>query len=157
MFGWEYPPHVFGGLATANYGITHGLQALGDMETLLCLPRPFGDEEQDACKIIGMNSVPIAWRDVNYDYVRQRLGNIMSPDDYYRYREHIYADFNYMHVNDLGCMEFAGGYPSNLTEEINNYSIIAGVVARSLTSFTLTTGSPTPLASTPSRSLASPS
>ncbi len=19
MFGWEYPPHVFGGLATANY------------------------------------------------------------------------------------------------------------------------------------------
>ena len=21
MFGWEYPPHVFGGLATANYGI----------------------------------------------------------------------------------------------------------------------------------------
>ena len=20
MFGWEYPPHVFGGLATANYG-----------------------------------------------------------------------------------------------------------------------------------------
>ena len=130
MFGWEYPPHVFGGLATANYGITHGLKALGDMETLLCLPRPFGDEEQDACKIIGMNSVPIAWRDVSYDYVKQRLGNIMSPDDYYRYREHIYADFNYMHVNDLGCMEFAGGYPSNLTEEINNYSIIAGVVAR---------------------------
>ena len=21
MFGWEYPPHVFGGLATANFGI----------------------------------------------------------------------------------------------------------------------------------------
>ena len=130
MFGWEYPPHVFGGLATANYGITHGLKALGDIETLLCLPRPFGDEDQSACKIIGMNSVPIAWRDVNYDYVRQRLDGIMSPEDYYRYRDHLYADFNYMHVNDLGCMEFAGGYPSNLTEEINNYSIIAGVVAR---------------------------
>ena len=130
MFGWEYPPHVFGGLATANYGITHGLKAQGDIETLLCLPRPFGDEEQDACKIIGMNSVPIAWRDVNYDYVRQRLEGIMSPEDYYRYRDHLYADFNYMHVNDLGCMEFAGGYPKNLTEEINNYSIIAGVVAR---------------------------
>ena len=27
-------------------------------------------------------------------------------------------------------MEFAGGYPSNLNEEINNYSVIAGVVAR---------------------------
>ncbi len=47
------------------------------------------------------------------------------------YRDHIYADFNYMNVNDLGCMDFAGGYPSNLHDEINNYSIIAGVVARS--------------------------
>ena len=28
MFGWEYPPHVFGGLATANYGISEGLKAL---------------------------------------------------------------------------------------------------------------------------------
>ena len=35
-----------------------------------------------------------------------------------------------MHVNDLGCMEFAGGYPGNLHDEINNFSIIAGVVAR---------------------------
>lgn len=37
-----------------------------------------------------------------------------------------------MNVNDLGAMEFAGGYPSNLHEEINNYSIIAGVVARTV-------------------------
>ena len=28
MFGWEYPPHVFGGLATANFGISQGLHAL---------------------------------------------------------------------------------------------------------------------------------
>jgi glycosyltransferase involved in cell wall biosynthesis len=55
----------------------------------------------------------------------------MDPELYYRLRDHIYGDFNYMHVNDLGCMEFAGGYPSNLNEEINNYSVIAGVVARS--------------------------
>ena len=54
----------------------------------------------------------------------------MDPQDYYRYRDHIYADFNYMHVDELGCMDFAGGYPANLHEEINNYSIIAGVVAR---------------------------
>ncbi|MBR0269359.1 MAG: glycogen/starch synthase, partial [Prevotella sp.] len=111
MFGWEYPPHVFGGLATANYGISQGLHAQGDIDTILCLPKPFGDEDRSACKIVAMNAVPIAWRDVNYDYVQQRVGSIMSPDDYYRYRDHIYADFNYMHVNDLGAMEFAGGYP----------------------------------------------
>ncbi len=130
MFGWEYPPHVFGGLATANYGISEGLKAQGDIDIALCLPHPFGDEEQHAARIIAMNAVPIAWRDVNRDYVQSRVGNIMDPDYYYRLRDHIYADFNYMHVNDLGCMEFAGGYPGNLHEEINNYSIIAGVVAR---------------------------
>jgi len=78
-----------------------------------------------------MNCVPIAWHDVNYDYVKQRIGNLMSPEEYYHFRDHIYADFNYMNVNDLGCMDFAGGYPANLHDEINNYSIIAGVVARS--------------------------
>ena len=36
-----------------------------------------------------------------------------------------------MQVNDLGCIEFSGRYPDNLHEEINNYSIVAGVVARS--------------------------
>ena len=131
MFGWEYPPHVFGGLATANFGISQGLHAQGDVDITLCLPHPFGDEDRSAAKIVAMNSVPIAWRDVNFDYVQQRVGNIMNPDDYFRYRDHIYADFNYMNVNDLGCMDFAGGYPSNLHDEINNYSIIAGVVARS--------------------------
>ena len=108
MFGWEYPPHVFGGLATANYGISEGLKAQGDMDITLCLPHPFGDESQHACRIVAMNAVPIAWRDVDYDYVKQRVGNIMDPDYYFKLREHIYADFNYMNVNDLGAMEFAG-------------------------------------------------
>ena len=129
MFGWEFPPRVLGGLAVASYGITKGLSVQGDVETTFCLPKPSGDEE-GFLNIVGMNQVPIVWKDVNYDYLKSRLYGQMSPEDYYAYRDHIYADFSYMHVNDLGCMEFAGGYPSNLHEEINNYSIIAGVVAR---------------------------
>ena len=54
----------------------------------------------------------------------------MNPDEYFRLRDHIYADFNYMRTNDLGCIEFSGRYPDNLLEEINNYSICAGVIAR---------------------------
>ena len=95
-----------------------------------CIPKPWGDEDQSFLKIIGMNSVPIVWRDVQWDYVKNRVGNYMDPQLYYDLRDHIYADFNYMHTNDLGCMEFSGRYPDNLHEEINNYSIVAGVVAR---------------------------
>ena len=93
MFGWEYPPHVFGGVATANYGISQGLHAQGDMDITLCLPHPFGDEDRSACQIVAMNAVPIAYRDVSADYVRERVGNIMDPDFYFRLRDHLYADF----------------------------------------------------------------
>ncbi|MBO4397677.1 MAG: glycosyltransferase family 4 protein [Bacteroidaceae bacterium] len=130
MFGWEFPPKIYGGLAVASYGMTKGLSIQPDIETIFCLPRPTGEEEK-FLRIIGMNQVPIVYRDHNYDYVKNNIPDYMSPEDYYRFRNNIYADFSYMHVNHMGCMEFAGGYPNNLHEEINNFSIIAGVVARS--------------------------
>ena len=39
MFGWEFPPKIYGGLAVASYGITKGLSLQGDMETTFCLPK----------------------------------------------------------------------------------------------------------------------
>ena len=130
MFGWEFPPHISGGLGTASYGLTKGFVQQGDVEIKFCIPKPYGDEDNSFLRIVGMNSVPIVWKNVDRDYVNSRIGAVMTPEEYYRYREHIYGDFSYMHTNDLGCMEFAGGYPENLHDEINNYSIIAGVVAR---------------------------
>ncbi len=94
MFGWEFPPKIFGGLAVASYGITKGLSAQGDVETTFCLPHPSGEEE-NFLNIIGMNQVPIVYRDHGYDYVKSRL-ETMSPEAYYNFRNHIYADFSYM-------------------------------------------------------------
>ncbi len=130
MFGWEFPPHILGGLGTASYGLTKGMSLQTDLDITFCIPKPWGDEDQSFLKIVGMNSVPVTWRDVNWDHVQSRVGGYMNPQDYYDYRNHIYADFNYMNTNDLGCIEFSGRYPDNLHEEINNYSIVAGVVAR---------------------------
>ena len=130
MFGWEFPPHILGGLGTASYGLTKGIYQNGDMDITFVIPRPMGDEEKTFAKIIGASNTPVAWRDVNWDYVQQRQGNVMDPQTYFDLRDHIYADFNYLNVNDLGCIEFSGKYPQNLMEEINNYSIVAGVIAR---------------------------
>lgn len=130
MFGWEFPPHILGGLGTASYGLTKGLAAQGNMDITFCLPKPFGDEDRSFMNIIGMNNVPVSWRDVDSNYVQNRIGKTMDPQLYFSLRDHLYADFNYMNLNDLGCMEFSGRYPDNLHEEINNYSIVAGVVAR---------------------------
>lgn len=130
MFGWEFPPHILGGLGTASYGITKGLATQPDMEITLCLPKAHGDEDQSFLKIIPMDLVPIVWQDVDWNHVSERLGNRMDTQLYYDLRNHIYADFRYRLTNDLGCIEFSGEYPDNLFEEINNYSIVVGVVAR---------------------------
>ena len=130
MFGWEFPPHILGGLGTASYGLTKGMWECGDMDITFVIPKPWGDEDRSFAKIIGASQVPVGWRDVSREYVESRIGNVMDPDEYFRLRDHIYADFNYMRLNDLGCIEFSGRYPDNLLEEINNYSICAGVIAR---------------------------
>lgn len=132
MFGWEFPPHILGGLGTASYGLTKGMHNNGDMEISFVIPKPWGDEEKGFANIIGANCTPVAWRDVNRDYVEGRIGKVMDPQLYYDLRDHIYADFNYMRLNDLGCIEFSGRYPDNIIEEINNYSIVAGVIARTI-------------------------
>lgn len=130
MFGWEFPPHILGGLGTASYGLTKGMAKQDDMEIRFVIPKPWGDEDKSFLNILGACNTPIVWKDVDYDYVAHRLGKYMDPEEYFKLREHIYADFSYRYTNDLGCVEFSGRYPDNLLEEINNYSIVAGVIAR---------------------------
>lgn len=130
MFGWEFPPHILGGLGTASYGLTKGMASQSDMDITFVIPRPHGDEDTSFLRIIGAGDTPIVYREHTADYLKERLGSKMTPELYYHLRNHIYADFSYRHTNDLGCIEFSGRYPDNLLEEINNYSIVAGVIAR---------------------------
>ncbi len=130
MFGWEFPPHILGGLGTASYGLTRGMAECGDMDITFVIPKPRGDEDKSFAHIVGAGNTPVVWKDVSWEYLESRIGNVMNPQEYYDLRSHIYADFRYLYTNDLGCIEFSGRYPENLLEEINNYSIVAGVIAR---------------------------
>lgn len=131
MFGWEFPPNILGGLGTASYGLTEGMSKQKDMDITFVIPKPSGDEDKSFLRIIGAGNTPVVYRDVAYEYVKERLERKMTPEEYYHLRNHIYADFSYLHTDDLGCIEFSGKYPDNLLEEINNYSIVSGVIARS--------------------------
>ncbi len=130
MFGWEFPPHILGGLGTASFGLTRGMHQCGNMDITFVIPKPHGDEDTSFAHIIGATNTPVVYKDVSWDYVQSRFGYCMHPDEYYQLRDKIYADFSYLHTNDMGCIEFSGRYPENLLEEINNYSIVAGVIAR---------------------------
>lgn len=132
MFGWEFPPHILGGLGTASYGLTRGMSVQNDMEISFVLPKPWGDEDQSFMKIIAANKVPVVWRDPNWDYLNQELAGRITTDEYYHYRNCIQEDNNHIGTNGIGSIEFSGRYPDNLQEEIRNYDAVAGVVSRAL-------------------------
>jgi len=129
MFGWEFPPHILGGLGTASYGLTKGMSLQPDMEITFVIPKPHGDEDQSFLKIIGACNVPVVWKENNWDYVNHRIGKVMHPDEYFWLRNGINYNFNRIHTNDLGCIDFSGRYPDNLIEEIANYEAVASVLA----------------------------
>lgn len=57
MFGWEFPPHISGGLGTACYGLTKGLASYSDMELIFVIPKAHGDEETNIVNLVGANNV----------------------------------------------------------------------------------------------------
>lgn len=61
MFGWEFPPHISGGLGTACYGMTRGL-AYSGVEVIFVVPKSYGDEDQSSVKLIGASQIPIKRR-----------------------------------------------------------------------------------------------
>lgn len=57
MFGWEFPPHISGGLGTASYGLTKGLAKNGGIELIFVVPKLFGDEDHGIAKLIGAGNI----------------------------------------------------------------------------------------------------
>jgi glycogen(starch) synthase len=58
MFGWEFPPHISGGLGTACLGITQALLQ-ENCEVLFVVPKSYGDEPVSSRCIINASSIPL--------------------------------------------------------------------------------------------------
>jgi len=58
MFGWEFPPHISGGLGTACYGITHSL-IHEHTSVLFVAPKLYGDEPAEQTELISASEVPV--------------------------------------------------------------------------------------------------
>src|SRR5688572_8551488 len=58
MFGWEFPPHISGGLGTACYGLTRSL-GKEDVEVLFVVPKLHGDEPVQRISLINASGVKI--------------------------------------------------------------------------------------------------
>jgi glycogen synthase len=58
MLGWEFPPHISGGLGTACLGLAEGLAQQG-VDLTFVVPRALGDEDRRFARVIGANEVPV--------------------------------------------------------------------------------------------------
>jgi glycosyltransferase involved in cell wall biosynthesis len=58
MLGWEYPPHISGGLGTACQGIVGGLVGAG-AEVLMVVPRLSGDEDGRGAWLLSAGDVAL--------------------------------------------------------------------------------------------------
>lgn len=139
MFGWEFPPHISGGLGTASYGLTKGMATLDDLEVIFVVPKAWGDEDQSVVRLIGANKVPVAYKKVYYKGFRKpfekievssRIVPYTDPENFWKMTRSEVAGYNvFVETSNKGTVEFSGRYDNSLLDEINKYAIVASVIA----------------------------
>jgi len=133
MFGWEFPPHISGGLGTACFGVTEGLTRLG-AEIIFVLPKLKEEHLASHVNLVSASEVPLSddsatkifTKAVKFRAIESTLrpySNVppwitpLSPG--------ILADQKPGH----GTGELSGDYGSDLFQEVIDYGQAAGVLA----------------------------
>ena len=139
MFGWEFPPHISGGLGTACYGLTRGMSAIPDLDILFVVPKAYGDEDQSRIRILGAGDVSLDIRkvrdqrflkDLSYIEVSSNLVPYTTPEEYDELVNKAENKGKRLVQTSMGgTLNFTGKYGENLFEEIANYALVAGEIA----------------------------
>jgi glycosyltransferase involved in cell wall biosynthesis len=139
MFGWEFPPHIAGGLGTACYGLTQGL-AKNNVETLFVMPKASKEEDETYVKIISAGDVEVNTRltqwesfsdKVEFLEVKSKLVPYIGIDEYYRIVDQLNSGIlEEEQIIEKRKYEFSGKYTENLMNEVEQYAIVAAEIAR---------------------------
>lgn len=140
MFGWEFPPHISGGLGTACYGLTKGLSEFEDIDVTFVVPKSFGDEDQSTMKLIGANNVAVSKKHISFEDLQKKIeyyevnSEIIpycDPDEFWELKSKKYSKRARFVETDEGYkIDFTGEYGATLHQEIRNYALVAEVIAR---------------------------
>ena len=139
MFGWEFPPHISGGLGTASYGLTKGLSGIEDISVIFVVPKSYGDEDQQSMRLIGANTVSITRKSLDLKGFKKKLDFLevgsgivpyIDPEDYWQLKEkEVSGTRKYIQTDEEGRIDFTGKYGPGLLDEIAKYAIVASVIA----------------------------
>jgi glycosyltransferase involved in cell wall biosynthesis len=139
MFGWEFPPHISGGLGTACFGLTKGLSELEDLEVIFIVPKAFGDEDQTNIKLVGANQVSIkkaryrfkqSEKKLDYVEVNSELVPYVSENEFWKKKSKKYPkNTTFVKTSNGETIDFSGEYGPGLLDEINKYALVAEIIA----------------------------
>ena len=149
MFGWEFPPHIAGGLGTACYGLTRGL-AKNDVEVIFTVPKAYGDEDQRFTHIVNASDVELSicgelstsieerefWDKMTFIHIDSNMVPYISPEEFEveqsKYKSRIESNEVVDGEADVWKERYAfsGKYGANLMEEVARYAMIGAQVAK---------------------------
>jgi len=139
MFGWEFPPHITGGLGTASYGLVKGL-IKNSVDVTFVVPKAYGDEDKDI-RLVNASDIVLNIFDKQFEKYQKHLSYIeinsklvpyQTPEQYFdlinqeeggrkETVKNIYSE----------KYEFSGKYGSNIMEEVRRYAMLAQEIAKS--------------------------
>lgn len=138
MFGWEFPPHITGGLGTACFGLTKGLLKQG-VEVIFVVPKAYGDEDQQAVRLVNASDVSIDytdstfrdyWNRITYMEIGSNLIPYVGPEEFARMTNDDELEKTLRSDSTLTeKFEFSGKYGKDLMEEVKRYALVASAIA----------------------------
>lgn len=138
MFGWEFPPHITGGLGTACFGLTRGL-AKKDIEVIFVVPKAFGDEDKSAIRLVAAEDIDVShtqtdleefWHKIHYLEISSNIVPYVDPEEFQKLIEQ--SEREKTTINEFTStrrFKFSGKYGVNLMEEVTRYALIASSLA----------------------------
>ena len=139
MFGWEFPPHISGGLGTACFGLTKGLAKLKEVEVTFVVPKAFGDENPAVVQLIGANQVPVGKKEIQFETVQEKIDYYevdsqlvpyIGEEEFWKLKSGKYSkETRFVQTDEGYKINFSGHYGPDLMQEIRNYALVAEIIA----------------------------
>jgi glycogen synthase len=142
MFGWEFPPHITGGLGTACFGLTKGLLKNG-VEVLFVVPKAYGDESQEAVRLLNASDVIVDihstdyqdfWSRITYMEIGSNLIPYVGQEEFENIvNENLKEKSEIMSSVFAERFEFSGKYGIDLMAEVSRYALVGSSIAANQT------------------------
>jgi len=142
MFGWEFPPHITGGLGTACFGLTKGLLQHG-VEVLFVVPKAYGDESQEAVRLLNASDVLVNmhnaeyqdfWSRITYMEIGSNLIPYVGPEEFENIvNKNLKDRTEILSPVFAEQFEFSGKYGQDLMAEVSRYALVGSSIAASQT------------------------